>query len=316
MKGCLFNLIIFTEEKRRTDYFSQIVHATIEKFPSRIIFIQYERNAADELLDISNESSCEQIVIKTSRKSLHKVPFLILPNLVPDLPVYLLWGEDPTAENEIRPYLESLAKRLIFDSECSENLQQFSKKMADKIQSLNVDIMDLDWALIGGWRNVLKNTFSSQEKIEQLNRSHKIEICYNNIPTDLIQHTQTQAIYLQGWLAAQLQWDFQKLENNTITYINDIEISLTPKVNKGFPPGSILSISITSRDDEKSEIVCLDNSSKVMVRSSTREICELPFTLPLPNLQRGLTFIKEIFFYQISDHYLHMLKKISEINWK
>lgn len=30
-------------------------------------------------------------------------------------------------------------------------------------------------------------------------------------------------LFNQGCLAAQLQWDFQKLGKNTITYTNDIE---------------------------------------------------------------------------------------------
>ncbi|MCP5507554.1 MAG: hypothetical protein H7A37_04555 [Chlamydiales bacterium] len=54
--ACLFNLIIYTHEKRREEYFRNLVDTIIEKFPCRVIFIQADGNANENHLsvDVSN----------------------------------------------------------------------------------------------------------------------------------------------------------------------------------------------------------------------------------------------------------------------
>ena len=247
IKACLFNLIIYTHDERRANYMREIVNSILEKFPCRIIFIQGDTNPSKDYLTagVSNVSigkgdssfGCDQITINVSANKLQRIPFIVLPHIIPDMPVYLLWGRDPTAENDILPFLLQFANRLIFDSECTNNLQQFSHKMLEKIDTVKAEIMDLNWGLISGWRDVLSQTFDTHDRIHQLNFSKVIQIGFNNKKTEFCQHSVIQAIYLQGWLAAQLNWKFLSIQiadqSYRINYSNGInEIILTLSLKK------------------------------------------------------------------------------------
>ena len=51
-KACLFNLILYTQEKNQTNYFKNVVNMIKSQFPCRIIFILGEPNAKENLLKI------------------------------------------------------------------------------------------------------------------------------------------------------------------------------------------------------------------------------------------------------------------------
>ena len=74
----------------------------IEKFPSRVIFLTADRQSkADELsADVSvieSDVVCDWIEIRATEKTIEKIPFVVLPHLLTDLPIYVVWGEDPIA---------------------------------------------------------------------------------------------------------------------------------------------------------------------------------------------------------------------------
>ena len=145
--------------------------------------------------------ACDQIVITSSFQNLKRIPFIVIPHLVPDLPIYLIWGQDPNCDSELLPAFEKFATRLIFDSECTQNMQQFSSQILKKIESIKIDFVDRNWALIGSWRKVLSTAFDPPEKMEALRLSKRIEITYNDRKTDFISQCETQSLYLQAWLS-------------------------------------------------------------------------------------------------------------------
>lgn len=333
IKACLFNLIIYTHDERRANYMREIVNSILEKFPCRIIFIQGDTNPEHDYLtaSVSNASigkedssfGCDQITIKASAKKLKRIPFIVLPHIVPDMPVYLLWGQDPIAENDILPYFLQFANRLVFDSECNNNLKQFSHTMLEKIDTIKAEFMDLNWGLISGWREVMAQTFDTPDRIHQLNFSKVIQIGFNSKKTDFCKNSVIQAIYLQGWLAAQLNWKFLSIlitdQSYRINYsngMNEIILTLSPQDVEELPPGSILGIELSSADDNFFFISRKQKQSKVIVHISSLEKCELPFTLPLRTLQSGLNFVKEIFYKSNREHYRNMLQMISQVDWK
>ena len=59
-----------------------------------------------------------------------------------------------------------------------------------------------------------------------------------------------------------------------------------------------------------------EKQSKVMIYVSTPKKCELPFSHPVPDLSKGLTAMKEVFYYRISKHYTNMLNILRQIPWK
>jgi glucose-6-phosphate dehydrogenase assembly protein OpcA len=331
--ACLFNLIVYSHESRRTDYFNDIVRWIVEKFPCRILFIQSTKdrnqsylhvNVSQELINKGEETiACDRINIEVSASLLERVPFLIIPNLLPDLPIHLLWGQDPTMEHEIFPHLQRFASRLIFDSEATPNLQLFSRKMLNLFSELPIDFMDLNWATLTGWRKIMAQVFDTKEKLLQLKTCERLVISYNKVPCDTYLHPEIQAIYLQGWLAVNLGWQFISKENKNqtieITYKNasgEIKIELLAKECTELLPSSIMQVEVFCRDGFIYSLARDKCSTKVVAHISSSQQCELPFTLVLPSLNRGFTLIREVFYRCNNEQYRSMLQTIEPINWQ
>lgn len=333
-KASLFTLVIYAHYSRSIKYVQELVDSILDKFPCRIIFIRCDDQAQTPYFHVNvstvksgtgNESSiCDQITIDASKDQLKRVPYLILPHLVPDLPVYLIWTQNPFEENEIFPHLKPIASRVIFDSECSDDLQTFCKEMRNNLESLNIDLMDINWAFISNWRDIIGQVFESPQKLEQMRNCKSMMITYNSYKSETYQHPEIRPIYLQGWIASRLNWRYRQTEHfdkhGIISYYSDknpVVVALQPKNYDNLPPGAIFSIEILTTQGENLFITRKDsNYQQVLVKSSSKETCELPYTLPLPNVHRGMTFLKEIFYQKLSDHYGEMLKVISQIDFK
>jgi glucose-6-phosphate dehydrogenase assembly protein OpcA len=307
-----------------------MVKMIAEQFPCRIIFIQGDRTTKESYLKVNVSTeigkeikgfTCDQILIEATGKELYKVPFLILPAFVPSLPIYLLWGEDPTTENTILPHLQKFATRLIFDSECTENLQHFSKIMQQRLQSTSTQVVDMNWARIGGWREILAQTFDSPERFALLATAKSIKITYNDIHSSFFTHTDTQAIYLQAWLASRLEWKFISRKSQGKTQIlrykynkEFVNIELIADANPNLAPEDIITIEVSNTGD----FVCYlkrESLNQVTVQACNHYQCKLPFSLRLPTIRSGRSFMQEIFYQKISGHYLGMLHLISQAKW-
>lgn len=328
--ACLFNLIVYTHEPRRTAYFTAMVKKIRKQFPCRIIFITSNPVAKEDYFHVEtlkesagDESSslCEHISIKTSGRDINRIHFLIFPLIVPDLPIYLLWGQDPTTEQTILPHLEGFSTRLIFDAEATSNLQQFSLNMLSRLHPSAIDFVDMNWARIGGWREVLAQIFDSKERFEQLASADNIEFSFNSRQNDLFLHPETQAIYLQAWLASRLKWEFSRAEKDNDVQIlyykvarREKEVRLSSKVDENFEGGEILSINVQGDNGYDCHIERIA-SDQVRVQASNQFQCELPFTLLMPTLRSGRNFMQEIFYQRMSSQYGPMLGLISLIRW-
>ncbi len=330
-RPCLFNFIVYTQEMRRIDYFQEVIQTVIEKLPCRIIFIQAQTQTSKDsihtkvsTLSASKDEEgiqCDYIQINAEGSYVSRVPFVILPYIVPDIPIYLLWGQDPTFQNDILPHLEKYATRLIFDSECTDDLAQFSHRLLQKIQKLTCDVMDMNWARCQGWCQALGHAFDNPDRLDHLRHMKKIVLTYNLVPTSCFYHHQIQAIYLQAWLATQLHWKFRSV--NSLDGITTYEYSLGRKImtvelrhstEETFAPGAILRCEIELEDDHHVDFERLPNHPiQIIARVSHRETCDLPYYLPLLTRNRGFTFVKELLYAPTSKHYLSMLHSIAKL---
>lgn len=331
--ACLFNVIAYSQEKAHADYLHEVIQAIVDKFPCRILFVQGDPSPSqnylrakvtDPILGKGNAEgiACEQILIETSTSQLQRVPFIILPNLVPDLPIYFLWGTDPTIENPILTEMSKYATRLIFDSCNADNLLQFSRRILKFLESKpKLVLMDITWVLTSGWRHILSQVFESPEARQHLNANMGIQIRYNSKKGEWVKHTDIQAFYLAGWLASQLQWKFLKheliKEERHLTFSNgnnEFIISLVPEKRDNLHPSAIVGIDVASRNDHLYSILPMPNLPKAVVHISTLETCALPFTISLPSLKRGCPYTQELIYSPPSSHYQMMLQTISQFS--
>jgi glucose-6-phosphate dehydrogenase assembly protein OpcA len=329
----LFTLIIYAHNDDRIGDLRHIVQSIIEKFPCRVLMIEVGSDPAHDYVRVKVSNAvtttgditvaCDQITIEVGVKQLQRVPFIILPHILPDLPVHLLWGEDPTMESEILPKLEKFATRLIYNSDCMRQLKPFSEKMLKEISTLPIEFMDMNWALIAGWRDVLNQVFDLPEHLQGLRNAQALHIFYNAQESQFTKHPEIQAVYLQAWLAACLGWKSvtQSYSKELLALVynhsdRNITVQLHPKQNNKLPTGSILSVEISSIDGAQYLLTRDETNPKVIAHFSTLDTCEVPFTLPLPDPKRGFTFMKEIFYRPVSSHYKKMLEVLAVSDFK
>ncbi|NGX50249.1 MAG: hypothetical protein K1060chlam2_00090 [Chlamydiae bacterium] len=328
MRACLFNLIIFTQKGQRNAYLNQIAQKIIEKFPSRIIFITHDESSEKQELRTSvsvltadegeNEIACDMIKVDVSRSYLPRVPFVILPHILPDLPIYLVYADDPTEANPIAEQLEHLANRIIFDSESACDLPAFAQAVLAHKKNCQADVADLNWARIEGWRQLFANIFKSSDELERLKQATAITIHYNARESDTLCHTNIQSIYLQAWVATVLRWKLTKVGregDSQIFSYEKVKISLHPAILEELSPGRILSIEIETESGHhysfKRDAKC---PHYVMIEKSSAEFCSLPVQYILDKDISGQSLVKEICHKGTSSHYTNMLAQLAGLN--
>lgn len=325
-KASLFNLVVYAHDSKRLDYFKKIVDLVMDQFPCRIIFIQSDEHNTHTSLEVrvpsNSKGTANQICVTATGEGLDRVPFLIFPHLIPDLPIYLFWSEDLTKDAQVLPFLKGLATRIIIDSENTEDLQQFSQSILKQLDSSPTELVDMNWVRIAGWRQIISRAFDSKDRVNLLRKATSIRIVYNDLYDPHFSQPKTQAIYLQAWLSSCLGWNFEKArmgkEKTILYYVNEdaipIRIDLEPQLRKDLPPEEIIEVEISDPKNYDC-IFSRKNISEIGVKASNQYQCLLPFTLLLPNLQSGRSFMQEIFYQRISNQYPKVLKMISQLNW-
>ena len=324
----LFNLIIYTQKNKRTDYIRKIADQITHKFPSRILFISVESQAQSDFIEITKQElqtdgiNCNLLEIKSSEKNQERIPFIILPHLVTDLPVYVLWTEDPAQDNPLSYTLENLASRLICDSESTSNLPQFAKLLLQHLEKSKCAIADLNWARMEKIREVLSMTFHSTDRLEQLKNTQSIHICYNALASEFFSHPNIQAIYLQTWLSQQMQWERKEIkkEKDKLLFVynnqgKELNITLEGVQKEGLSPGSIVSLDITTSGQEHFAFKRDPKvPNQIILENSSADKCGLPYTFIFPKGEAGASLVKEIFHRGTSAHFLKVLQNITTMD--
>lgn len=324
MRACLFNLIIYSKKDQRVEYLKSVAQKIIERFPSRVIFATCDTGCTDTELKTSvsimtadqgeNEIVCDFINIEACGTSLNRVPFVILPHILPDLPIYLLYGSDPINKDPITEQIETFATRIIFDSETSENLPEFARAVLHHKEHAHADIADLNWARTEGWRSLITDAFHTPERLAQLKNANQIDIHYNSKECPSLVHTHVQSLYLGIWLATQLGWELKEVKDKH-TYIYDqCTITLHPTPTDDIPSGRILSLEISTSNKETfkfhRQLDCLD---RVTIEISTPEICYIPLSTMFKKSEIGQSLVREVTHRGTSAHYLNLMKTLSTL---
>jgi len=334
MKANLFNLIVVASNPERITRCQELIRIITEKYPCRIIFVKADpTNEADYVRSTttlqtvgtgSNRVLCDLITIEASLTQFPKIPYLVLPHILPDLPLSILLSADPTTDKLILPELQSAAQRVIFDVDEIENISQYAQRILAALEHLTCDCIDMHWAQTRAWRDALSRVFNTSELFSQLFKSKTIQLSYVSAPEkrNVKSRPELQAIYIVAWLAAKLGWSLLSIEreekNIRISFKYDhvsVIISLVPKDTEILPAGALFSFEAMSHCDFHF-LVAHENDPKIVkVHASNPERCEMPYSIFLPNYQNGPALVSELFYQAPSEHYLAALKELSHIMW-
>ena len=319
-RSSLFNLIVYTKFSPRTDYFRNIAQKVVEKFPCRTLFISHDPDSPQPYLKTAisvaspsaEEASiaCDQIDIGVAGPDLERVPSIILPHLIPDLPIYLLWAEDPSVPHLLFPILAKLSTRIIFDSESADNLLDFAKTILDLHQKTGIDVGDLNWARTGGWRDLVASTFDTSQRQDLLKKITLLKIVYNARETEFFCHLKIQAMYLLAWASNRLGWKFEKAAP-TYFQFQSVDARIQSEKWEKLGPGTVISVALHTSDGHIFEAGRIPDAYHcVKIQFSSDEQCDLPFRYVLGQTATGQSLVNEICTKGTSKHYLEMLKEL------
>jgi hypothetical protein len=319
MRASLFNLLVVAPKNKRTDYVRTITLKVVERFPSRVIFTTIDKElnntitASISLIPGAKgayDVVCDFIDFQASKQTEAQIPFAILPHLLPDLPLYILWGEDPVQDNPISHQLEKWATRIIFDSEVTDNLTTFATTLLEHAK--DCEIADLNWGRLESWRDLLASTFYSEKRLESLKKSQKICITYNSFETPFFCHTKIQAIYLQSWLATQLNWKLTKTEKDVFHY-DSLTVELKAAQNQDLPPGTVISLDIFTPTDVHFAF-SRDPKHPYHIRTIICDIekCDIPTLFVFSKAKSSLSLVNEVTHNGTSPHFLKVLEFLSK----
>jgi glucose-6-phosphate dehydrogenase assembly protein OpcA len=310
VRACLFNLIVFNRFSERTDYFRTIVQKVVDKFPCRVLFISEDpaskkdeiKVAVDVILQ-GPETACDLIDFGVSGSEIDRIPFVLLPHILPDLPVTLLWSENPSTSHALLDPLLKLADRVIFDSELIGNLLTYSKTILSIKQSYKIDVADLNWARCEGWRDLIANLFNSDERIAELRAIKSLDITHNG-------SDQGQSLFLTAWLSARMKWKLKTKQENLYQFgatTVRIQAATWPKLG----PGTLIGIKLQSNLLFECERIP-DRYHYVEIHISSPEHCDLPYQVLLGQTATGQSFVSEICRKGTSSHYLETLQLLRD----
>lgn len=330
MRASLFNLVFYTKTGPRESYIRTISEKVVEKFPSRVIFITENSDSSNDYLNTrvsvmssteeQSDIACDSIQIDVAGNHTERVPFVILPHILPDLPIYVIWADNPCAHSPLLDQLQKLASRMIFDSESIDNLASFASKLVSLEEKQPFDIADLNWARTESWRELLASAFYTDERLLMLRNATEIQICYNAHKSETFCHTPIQSIYLQGWLATQMGWDLQNIDHNgdkwTLTYSHEggtVTITLFPENHSSIKPGTIVSVDLETANHDHFSFGCnLDIPYLVSMRFSTLEKCDMPLKYIFGKEESGKSLVKEICHRGTSKHFFDLLNHLCD----
>ena len=287
-RASLFNLVVWAPSAECGRYLHQLVGPLTEKFPCRIIFMTLSdipKIEIDVSINLKPNMACDLIEIAVPKAELDKLPFLLLPHFLPDIPIVLLWGQDPTLKSELYETLFPYATRVIFDSGSVENLDKFATHL---IEHPEAKLRDINWSLLTGWRQTLSRIFDAPENLPKVQKATSVTILY-------CQGSAVQTQLLKGWLKSKYN-----LSSTLFNFAAHAEGGL---------PGDVLSFDlITGQETGDFQFSFLRKDNQVLFHMMTSEACEIPQSLPLNNVGRGFHFWRQLLFEPASKDYPQALK--------
>lgn len=318
MRASLFNLVVFNKLSKRTDYVRSIVQKVVEKFPCRTLFITQDPDTKNSYLKTAvsvlmpNQTiACDLIDIGVAGKEIEKVPFLILPHITPDLPVYVLWTEDPSSDHALFLPLTKIATRMIFDSESADNLFTFANTLLSLSENTKIEIADLNWARTQGWRNLIASVFDTTEKFQDLAEISQLKITYNSRESEFFCHLKIQAMYLLAWLSSRLGWKLKSGDKNLHFQFDKTEALIESVFWEKLGSGTVISAEMTtSKGDHFQASRIKERYHYVLIHYSSPNSCALPYEFVLGQTKTGQSLVNEICMKGTSLHYLDMLREL------
>lgn len=221
LRACVLNLLVFDEETWEPAAMSETLGTVSRRHPSRILVLVGSAAAGESLrAEVTAECHrvaggrkhvcCEVIRITSGREALNKVPSVVRPLLVPDLPVVLWWRPDPIFEDRFFQELVSTADRILIDSGRFRVCDERIRKLASLVEtrSHRSAFSDLNWSRLTSWRAAVAGFFDIPEFAASLHSLRSLRVEYEAAEPG--GDPSFQSLLVAAWLASRLHWRASK----------------------------------------------------------------------------------------------------------
>jgi glucose-6-phosphate dehydrogenase assembly protein OpcA len=232
----------------------QTLTALVDHHPSRTIVVRSEPNQVQPDIDAWVNVACkaigssginacvEQIVIESNPRALRRVPNVVLPLLLADMPVVLWWpGEPPLREPLLYDLLEPVT-RFVVDTLGFVHVERTLINLNNLRHrpTVRIDLGDLNWDRLTPWRELIAQFWDVPAWRSRLRSLDRVEIDLGKPAGG--RSNRAQGLLLAGWLATRLGWKPARMQRRTDGYVltarrgrRDVEIAV--RIQSGHPSG-------------------------------------------------------------------------------
>jgi glucose-6-phosphate dehydrogenase assembly protein OpcA len=218
VRACVLNLIAYAPSQDVAHRINEVISQVSGRHPSRSIIMVAERGARSARLQASISAHCqiapeggkrvcsEQITLRASGPAIDELHGTVLPLLVPDLPVFLWWHDEPPLTGHLFRELLETCDRLVVDSAAFEPERATSALVGlqQLVEEGGVAVSDLSWSRLSHWRELVAQFFDAPSGRQYLDRLDRVEVEIG--PRHGREPDFTAGLLLAGWLASRLGW--------------------------------------------------------------------------------------------------------------
>ncbi len=210
---CVLNLVAMLDSADQIGPTTEMIARLTDRFPSRAIVVAATEDAGPPLeawvqahCQLPSpgrpQVCCEQISVVARPDGHARLPGLILPLLVPDVPVVLWWPRGEPFGGPLYGRLQPLADHIIVDSRTFQAGLSGLERLVGACHGAAVS--DLGWGRLTSWRELVAQFFDAPGMLRHLNTLESVAVRYRAADDSL--EARMPALLLVGWLAARLGW--------------------------------------------------------------------------------------------------------------
>lgn len=218
-RSAVVNLVAYAADQSTVGRIVGTLAALVDHHPSRtIVALPASASAEGPDIDARVSVDChaigttglhvcsEHVVLETTQRALRRLPNVILPLLLSDLPVVFWWPGEPLLRDPLLFDLLSPANRFVVDTTGFVHVER-SIVMLDALRSrpgVTIDLADLNWGRLLPWRELLAQFWDAPGWRRHLSRLDRVEIDLGKPEGG--RSNRPQALLLAGWLSSRLGW--------------------------------------------------------------------------------------------------------------
>src|SRR5881227_2981799 len=217
VRACVLNLIVYVSGQEERAEVDELLEAVVERHPCRAIVLVADRAASEARLDAYVSTRCqlstpgakrvcgEQVTIEAAGPLVETASTAVAPLLVPDVPVFLWWKDNPHYDDKLFNRLSEMADRVVIDSASFDQPHQYLLRLAEILKSGKLHLSDINWGRLTSWRSLVASFWDVSDYRASLEQIEKVAIEYDP-PDRSHDEIAPKALLALGWIASCLGW--------------------------------------------------------------------------------------------------------------